>query len=102
MYNSVRNPFESTNSREDKIKYAAPLLFFIIFIEWSFHSITGMKTVGEDPLCGEFRFNYMLDPGEILIETLYLVSTLYVLWIVFKGLSKKGLNKEIKKTFLQR
>ena len=80
----------------------APLLFFIIFIEWYVHSVWGLETVGEDPLCGDFRFNYMLDPGEMLIEALYIFSTIYVLFIVCKGLSKKGLNKEIKRTFLRR
>ena len=37
LYNSVRNPFDSTNSRHEKIMIFAPFLFFVIFIEWFFH-----------------------------------------------------------------
>lgn len=44
----------------------------------------------------------MLAPGEVVVQLVYLFFTLYVVIIVGKGLLKKGLNKEIKKTFFKR
>jgi hypothetical protein len=44
----------------------------------------------------------MLAPGEIIMQLLYFGYTFYALFIVGRGLHKKGMNREIKKTFLKR
>ena len=81
---------------------ASPSMFVAFWFYWLIHYIGQFKTEKEDPVCGDLRFDLMLAPGETVVQILYAISTLYVLVIVVKGLCKKGLNKEIKKTFMQR
>ena len=102
LYKSVRSPFDSNNTRHELIMLAAPTMFVAFWFYWLFHELFNIKTENEDPVCGDLRFDLMLAPGETVIQLLYAIYTLYVLFIVIKGLCKKGLNKEIKKTFMRR
>jgi hypothetical protein len=44
----------------------------------------------------------MLAPGEVLIQLVYFAYTFYALFIVTRGLLKKGMNREIKMAFIKR
>ena len=80
-----------------------PSVFLFMMFYVAGHEILHMQTLREyHPQCGTFRFDYMLSPGEIMIQMLYFIYTFYGLFIVSRGLLKKGMNREVKKTFIQR
>ena len=68
LLNSIRNPFESTETRYKAILKASPVLFILLFVYWGLTRLFGLKTLfQENPQCGGFRFDYMLAPMEITI-----------------------------------
>ena len=67
LYKSVRNPFDSYNTRHDLILLFSPTMFLLSWIYWFFHWLFNMKTDAEDPICGDLRFDLMFAPGEICI-----------------------------------
>jgi hypothetical protein len=68
LYNSIRNPFESAEQRTRLIYLVSPTYFLGIFVYWKIHDALGIQTFyEEDPVCGDFRFDLMLSPGNIII-----------------------------------
>jgi len=47
-------------------------------------------------MCGEYRFNIMYAPGDIVVHMLFIMYALYAIYKVARGLLRKGLNKAIK------
>lgn len=52
----------------------------------------GLKTLGDKAVCGEFRFDLMLAPGEIAIHITFSLYAIYALTVAARGLLRKGLN----------
>lgn len=103
LINSIKNPFDSTESRYKTILITAPTIFLLSFVYWFLHYLFEIKTLFQlNPRCGSFRFEYMFAPGEIAVELSFSLYALYAIFISANGLCRKGLNKEIKKTFIKR
>ncbi len=94
LYNSVRNPFESIEQRTRMIYLFSPTYFLGIFVYWGIHYGFNMKTFyQDDPVCGDFRFDLMLSPGNSIVQTVYNILAFATVFIVGKSLCRKGLNK---------
>jgi hypothetical protein len=96
LLNSFRNPFDSTESRYKAILLMSPTIFILFLVYWGVHEILNIKTIGQTPVCGEFRFGLMLAPGDIVVRISFCIYALYAIYHSGKGLLRKGLNKEIK------
>jgi ABC-type sugar transport system permease subunit len=94
LYKSVRNPFENAENRTRLIYLFSPSYFLGIFVYWGIHNHFQLSTFYEkDPVCGDFRFNLMLSPGNSIIQALYNIFAFATVAIVGKALCRKGLNK---------
>lgn len=94
LYKSVRNPFENTEQRTRFIYLCSPIYFLGIFVYWGVHNYFNLQTFYElDPICGDFRFNLMMAPGNSIIQLLYNICAFTAVYIVGKALCRKGLNK---------
>ena len=72
-------------------------------IYWFLHEIRNLKTIGEpNPVCGDIRFDLMTRPGEAAVQICYFIFVTYACFLVWLGILRKGLNKEIKKVILRR
>lgn len=94
LYKSVRNPFENTEQRTRLIYLVSPLYFLGIFVYWGIHNYFDVATFYElDPICGDFRFDLMLSPGNSIVQVIYNIFAFATVFIVGKALCRKGLNK---------
>ena len=104
LIKSIRDPFESNVVRYRRILFFAPtssILLMAVYI--IIHELLGIPTISEEnPVCGDYRFEQMIRPGLLALQCIFLIVSLYSLYVALKGLNRKGLNKEIRKRFLLR
>jgi ABC-type arginine transport system permease subunit len=94
--NSFKNPFNSEDSRYKSILAFTPVIFILFLVYWGVHSLLRMNTLKEEPICGEFRFDLMLAPGEIILHIAFSIYALFSIIVAARGLLRKGLNQDIK------
>jgi len=94
LINSIKNPFDSTDTRYKKILISIPILLIVIFLSWNILKLMKIPSIFlNNKKCGDYGFDYMLAPIELLLLVFYCIYTFWAICIAAKGLLRKGLNK---------
>lgn len=106
---SIRDPFESNQNRHRRIVYGTPLISLVLIMSYIsghylFHFKTLLKTQNSlfDLHIGGERFDVIFEPGIATLGLILVIYLVYSLKIIYTGLNRPGLNKDVRKDHVRR
>lgn len=98
LIKSIRDPFESNDERYKKIMLFAPIFSLFIYLGfYEIHSISNFEALlSKDISCGDMAYLFKFYTLQSVYAFLFFIYLTIALYIAYKGLARKGLNKEVR------
>lgn len=102
LIKTVKNPFESIEKRKKRIWFFGCALVLLVGPYWLIVSLFDLYMTGDQPSCGDFRFEFLIKPYEALLLFIYFTYALYACIFAARSLFRKGMNQEMRKIIIYR